>query len=248
MEMMRKVHGLVLAAGKGTRMGSPLPKPLVPLNGKPLLGHLLDAFEATGLEGISVVVGHQGELVAEHVGDRAHCIWQRERLGTAHAVACALEELQSKAEHLLVFVGDSPLLQAATIERLTAHHLVTESACTFLTATFLEPFPYARVLMDAEGNVVKCVEERDATEEEKKVREYLSSHFIFKLQALRDHLPSIQAHPRTGERYLTDMIPLLMAAGQQVSACPIEDYRELVGLNTPQDLAWAETYLNTHTV
>ena len=96
--------------------------------------------------------------------------------------------------------------------------------------------------------MVKCVEERDATEEEKKVREYLSSHFIFKLQALRDHLPSIQAHPRTGERYLTDMIPLLMAAGQQVSACPIEDYRELVGLNTPQDLAWAETYPNTHTV
>lgn len=238
----KHAHGLILAAGKGSRMNSGLPKPLVELDGKPLLGYLLDGFEAVGLEGTSVVIGHQGELVKEYVGNRGTCYWQRERLGTAHAVECALEGLSSPADSLLVFVGDSPLLRPATIQKLIHHHFTEGDSCTFLTATFKEHFPYARVITDTDGNLVKCVEERDATAEELEVQEYLSSHFIFNLADLRRLLPQVKPHPRTGERYLTDMIDLLLEEGSKVSFCTIEDYRELVGLNTPEDLERAAQY------
>lgn len=245
MKEFKNVHGLILAAGKGSRMGSELPKPLVKLAGKPLLGYLLDVFEANDLQGTSVVIGHQGELVEEYVGDRANCVWQRERWGTAHAVECALESLPATTEHLLVFVGDSPLLRPETVHQLVKQHLESDASCTFLTATFEKPFPYARVLLDERGNVGACVEERDATEEQKKIREYLSSHFIFKMRGLHRYLPNIKAHPSTSERYLTDMITWLLAAGSPVHICKIDDYRELVGLNTPEDLNWAEEYLNS---
>lgn len=239
------VHGLILAAGKGSRMNSDLPKPLVELDGKPLLGYLLDGFEAVGLEGVSVVIGHQGELVEKYIGQRGTCHWQRERLGTAHAVECALRDLPSTAHSLLVFVGDSPLLSPATIQKLIDHHFAKGDSCSFLTATFTEHFPYARVITDEDGQLVKCVEERDASPEELKVREYLSSHFIFDLADLRRLLPKVRPHARTGERYLTDMIDLLLEEGGKVSFCPIEDYRELVGLNTPEDLQKAAHYRKT---
>lgn len=240
-----RVHGLILAAGKGSRMRSSLPKPLVELAGKPLLGYLLDAFEDSALAGISVVVGHQGELVEAFVGNRGACHWQRERLGTGHAVECALLELETTAQSLLVFVGDSPLLRAETIGKLIRHHQATGTACSFLTATFGEHFPYARVIVDEKGDLVKCVEERDANEGEKMVREYLSSHFIFDLVSLRRFLPEVKPHPRTGERYLTDVIGLMMEAGEKVDFCKVADYRDLVGLNTPEDLTWAAEYLNS---
>lgn len=239
----KNVHGLILAAGKGSRMGAALPKPLVPLAGKALLDYLLDAFEACGLEGSTVVVGYEGALVESHVGDRAACCWQHKRLGTAHAVESALPQLQSEAAHLLVFVGDSPLLRPETIGQLIHAHVASGAACTFLTATFEEPFPYARVIVDENGKLLGCVEERDASPTQKQVREYLSSHFIFQKKSLLEYLPRIQAHPKTGERYLTDMIPLLLEAGLPVSYHHIPDYRELVGLNTPGDLLWAEQYL-----
>lgn len=240
---MQSVHSLILAAGKGSRMRSELPKPLVPLLDKPLLGYLLEALHANQLGGHWVVVGHQGEKVESYVGSQARCVWQHERLGTAHAVESALSDLPDKCEHLLVFVGDSPLVRPQTIQQLVDRHLQSASDCTFLTATFDQHFPYARVLTRPDGRLEKVVEERDATEEEKKVREYLTSHFIFRTAALRELIPQIQAHPRTGERYLTDMIALLMAADRPVNYEKISDYRELVGLNTPEDLAWARDLL-----
>lgn len=206
MKNSAQVHGLILSAGKGSRMGSELPKPLVELAGKPLLGYLLDGFESASLEGISVVIGHQGELVEGYVGSRGSCFWQRERKGTAHAVECALADLETSAESILVFVGDSPLLTSATIEKLIAHHFAHEDSCSFLTATFEEHFPYARVITEAEGRLVKCVEERDANEDELQVREYLSSHFIFNLSDLRRLLPRVKPHPRTGERYRNNFV------------------------------------------
>ncbi len=238
----RSVHSLVLAAGKGSRMKSNLPKPLVPLEGKPLLGYLLDALEVSAVAAQWVVVGHQGDLVKEFVGDRAACVWQPERLGTAHAVECALPRLPESCDDLLVFVGDSPLIRPQTIQRLVQRHHSTRAACAFLTATFGQHFPYARVITE-QDQLVKVVEERDATEAEKEVREYLSSHFIFQKQALDRFIPLISPHPRTAERYLTDAIDLLMEAGETVTFEKIDDYRELVGLNTPQDLAWAAQLL-----
>lgn len=234
---------IVLAAGKGTRMGTDLPKPLVPLQGKPILNHLLDAFEKAGVNKVVVVVGHEGEMVAKQVHPDVSIAWQYDRLGTAHAVACALPKVSEEALEVFVFVGDSPLISAATIQHLLHHHQSSGAACTFLSATFARHLPYARVVIDEEGNLLRCVEERDTTPEEFPIREYLSSHFIFKTSELTRLIKEVKPHPQTGERYLTDMIDLLMQEGKKVEVCFIGNFQELIGLNTPEDLAWADSYL-----
>lgn len=239
---MRDTALLILAAGKGTRMQSDLPKPLVPMNGMPILGHLLGNSRKSGVAQISVVVGHKAELVREYVGEGIKTPLQEVRDGTAHAVEIAKESVQG-ANNLFVFVGDSPLLTAKSIQRLHQHHQTSGAACTFLTAYFEMKLPYARVIRGENNKVVACIEERDATEEQKQICEYLASHFIFSAELLWKFLPQITPHERTGERYLTDMIPLLIEAGEKVEAVSIENWQELVGLNTPEDVAWAEGLL-----
>ncbi len=235
---------LILAAGKGTRMRSVLPKPLVPFFGTPIVEHIIAAFHQAGVSDVTLVVGHEAELVKEKIGTKARYVLQQEQKGTAHAVLQARELLQWKGRDLFVFVGDSPLISPETIRTLGAVHKSSGAACTFLTAHFDIDLPYARVVKDPEGKLVACIEELDATEEQKKIRELLSSHFIFKADLLFDYLPQIQPHPRNGEYYLTDIIGLFLRNALKVETYVINDYRQLVGLNTPEDIAWAEQVYN----
>lgn len=232
---------MVLAAGKGSRMQSPLPKPLVLFRGQPMLLLILDALQKAGVNECAVVVGFEGEKVIKAMGKRVKAVWQREQNGTAHAVEQA-RELGFAGKDVLVFVGDAPLIRPQSIQFLSEVHTQTQADCTFLTANFEETFPYARVIRQANGRVSKVLEERDASETEKKSREYLSTHFIFKGEMLEKFLPQVQPHPVTGERYLTDLIGLILDAGGRVETAVIEDYRELVGLNTQEELRVAENY------
>ncbi len=238
-----QVCALVLAAGKGTRMRSPLPKALVPLAGRGLTRRMLDALEGAGVTDNIVVVGHRAAEVRAALGDACRYAIQQQQLGMAHAVASAREEV-GEARHVMVVVGDSPLLRSASVVALLEHHLKTGAACTFLTASFPEPVPpYARVIRDEQGRLLRCVEERDATVAEKAVRELLTSHYVFEARALWPYLDQVPAHPVTGEHYLTDIVPLLLEARERVEVVDIEDHGELVGLNTPEELAWAEARL-----
>jgi bifunctional N-acetylglucosamine-1-phosphate-uridyltransferase/glucosamine-1-phosphate-acetyltransferase GlmU-like protein len=237
-----RITALVLAAGRGTRMRSPLPKPLVPLAGRPLVAHLLDAIQEAGISRTVLVVGHGAELVREALGPGHAWALQEPQFGMAHAVEVARDAV-GDAPLVFVSVGDSPLLRAETIRRLLHHHLETRAACSFLTALFPEPPPYARVIRDGEGRLRACVEERDASPEEREVRELLSSHYLFEAESLWSGLPGIRPHPVTGERYLTDILALLLARGARVAPLCVDDWRELVGLNTPEELAWAEGLL-----
>jgi len=224
-------------------MGSPLPKPLVSVAGRPILDHLLDAVHAAGIDAVSVVVGHQAEVMREHLGAAVSTPLQAVRNGTAHAVEVARDSVGS-ADEVFVFVGDSPLIQSASIERLQEVHRESGAACSFLTARFEQHYPYARVVRGLDGSVDAVIEERDCTPAQCEIDEYLTSHFLFDAEALWDVLDRIQPHPETGEKYLTDAIGLLLAEGERVEAVDIEDWRELVGLNTPDDVAWAEGILN----
>lgn len=241
-KMAEPISALLLAAGRGTRMGSEIPKPLVPLAGQELICHLINALQETGINEIGVVVGYQSEMIQAALGDKLSYVFQEQLLGTAHAVECAMD-MVSQFDRVLIFVGDSPLIRPDSIRKLIETHVVTKSTCSFLTAVFEKEYHYARVIRNNNQQLIRCVEARDANRKELALSEYMSSHFIFNVNCLVEFLPQIKPHWETGERYLTDMINLLLAAGQKVSAVKIPDYRELVGLNTPEELAWAEQVL-----
>ena len=233
---------LILAAGKGTRMRSDLPKPLVLFHGQPIVSHLINSFTEAGTHDIFVIVGHEAELVKHVIGNKIQYIDQLEQKGTAHAVMQAKDILYWKNKNVFVFVGDSPLISADTISWLEAHHKLTRASCTFLTADFPIDLPYARVIRNKDGALAGCTEEKNATPEELKIRELLSSHFIFKGEDLFQYLDAIQADATNGEFYLTDIISILIQKGLRVEALKIDDYQELVGLNTPEDIQWAEHF------
>jgi len=230
---------IILAAGQGKRMRSDLPKPLVPVAGRPIIDHLIDAVRTAGVSTISVVVGHQAERMRAHLADDILTPLQAVRNGTAHAVDVAKHTV-ADADEVFVFVGDSPLVSQRSIQTLQAVHRSTGAACSFLTADFAQHFPYARIIRDSEGRVSAVIEERDCTPAQAEITEYLTSHFLFDARALWSVLDRVEAHPVTAERYLTDTIGLLLAEGRRVEAVAIDDWRELVGLNTPEDVAWAE--------
>lgn len=237
---MRPVIAIVLAAGKGTRMRSDLPKPLVLLAGKPIIEYITGSFEQAGVTDISLIVGYKAGEIKKALGDRYLYIEQKEQKGTAHAVMQAKDKLVWNGKDVFVFVGDSPLIQSKTIAGLLAYHRVTGADCTFLTADFKMRLPYARVIKDREGNLVKCVEEKNASPEELKITELLSSHFLFKGELLFRHIGEVQPDRDNGELYLTDILEIFLRNGYKVETYSLENYEELVGLNTPEDVAWAE--------
>ena len=233
---------IVLAAGQGKRMRSSLPKPLVPVAGEAILHRLLRAVEESGIHRVAVVVGHGAAEVRASLGSQYSTPMQETREGTAHAVSVARSAV-GEAESVFVFVGDSPLLSPESIQALAQRHQISGAACSFLTSRFGQHFPYARVIRDEHGRVAACVEERDCSPEQAKISEYLSSHFVFNGPILWSLLEQVTPHPVTGERYLTDVIDLILEEGHGVEAVAIKDWRELVGLNTPEDVAWAEEVL-----
>ena len=233
---------IVLAAGQGKRMCSSLPKPLVPVAGEAILHRLLRAIEEAGIGRVAVVVGHGAAEVRASLTPRYSTPMQETRDGTAHAVSVAQSELNEVAS-VFVFVGDSPLLRPESIQKLAQQHQESGAACSFLTSQFEQHFPYARVIRDSDGRVTACIEERDCSKEQAQISEYLTSHFLFDGPLLWSFLDRVVPHPVTGERYLTDVIGLMIQEGHRVEAVAIADWRELVGLNTPEDVAWAEGVL-----
>jgi len=234
---------IILAAGKGTRLRSHLPKPLVPVGGQAMVLRIIESLRKAGVTKISAVVGHGADQLRATLPADVATPYQEIRSGTADAVACAEGSVEG-VRCLFVLVGDSPLLSAEALKKLYYEHCESGAACSFLTANFGKHFPYARVLRDESGEVLGCVEERDCTAEQFEITEYLTSHYIFDADALWPFLEAIPRHTQTKERYLTDIIGLLLESGRRIHAVSIPDWRELVGLNTPEDVEWAEEVLS----
>jgi UDP-N-acetylglucosamine diphosphorylase/glucosamine-1-phosphate N-acetyltransferase len=241
--MPSSVHALVLAAGKGTRMGADTPKVLVPAAGRPLLGWVLEHLRQAGVERRLVVVGYGRDEVIAALPAGVTWVEQTEQLGTGHAVMCAREELAPLGGTTLVTCGDMPLIRPATYAALLDHHRRSGAAGTVLTARLAPPHRYGRVLRDADGAVERIVEAADATPEELAVDEINTGVYAFRTDPLLAVLDRLGSDNEQGEYYLPDVLALLLAAGERVAALACETADEAHGVNTPEDLARVEALL-----
>jgi len=235
---------VILAAGKGTRMKTDLPKVLHEINGKPLLRYVLDTAKAAGAEKIIVVIGHQAQKVQQSfAGSECIFVLQEPQLGTGHAVLQAERELANYPGIAVILCGDVPLLKPATIKRMLTEHLKTKAALSVLTAIVPDARGYGRIVKDKKGNVVKIVEELDATESEKQIDEINAGIYCAPVPFLFEILKKVENKNSKNEYYLTDIVQLVSRQGDIVHACLVEDYQEVMGVNTPDELRRAAQYL-----
>ncbi|PIQ96895.1 MAG: nucleotidyl transferase [Nitrospinae bacterium CG11_big_fil_rev_8_21_14_0_20_56_8] len=237
---------VILAAGKGTRLKSPLAKVLQPLGGRPLLHFILETLRGVAHDRLIVVIGHQaGEVraVCEGWYPDIEFVEQREQLGTGHAARQAEPLLSDFAGDVLVLCGDMPFLTAETLNRLVRLRRATGAACGLLTLKCPDPKDFGRIIRDAGGKVKGIVEDRDATAEEKKVDEFNAGVYCFDNALFYKALSSIDNNNAQKEFYLTDTISYLVDHHFRVEALQISDADEIFGINSLDDLHRAETIL-----
>jgi UDP-N-acetylglucosamine diphosphorylase/glucosamine-1-phosphate N-acetyltransferase len=245
---MNELACIILAAGKGKRMNNPdIPKVMVSLAGKPLIGHVLTQVTLLHPAKTLIIVGHHKEHVISYVKEEfpwADCIEQAEQLGTGHAVKMAEHALENFYGDVLIITGDTPLLRSETLDSFVEEHQRYRgmlSGCV-LSAVTPNPKGYGRIVRSPVGEFMKIVEEKDATDEEKLVTEINTGIFVVKAVTLFAVLKEISNSNAQGEYYLTDIVELIRRKGMSISAIKAENFDEFRGINTPEDLARAEDY------
>jgi bifunctional UDP-N-acetylglucosamine pyrophosphorylase/glucosamine-1-phosphate N-acetyltransferase len=255
-EMPAPLDVLILAAGLGTRMRSQTAKVLHRLDGRPLIAHVCRAAAALSPRSIYVIVGHQAEAVeaavSEELGaDVATYIKQQEQRGTGDAVMAARDHLANANSTLLTLYGDLPLVRAETLGALVHQHRTHRgrgAACTMLTVRLEDPTGYGRIIRDEDGRFQKIVEQRDATPEEKQVKEINAGIYCFETRTLFDALARVKPANAQGEYYLTDVPGILRGDGEDVGIYQHTDAREVSGINTRVELAEFENLLRRRTL
>lgn len=238
------IAAVVLAAGKGTRFASKnINKVVLPLAGKPMILYSIELFENLGIENIFVVVGFAKESVKKALrGHKVTFVEQKEQLGTANAVVLALKKLPSTITNVLVVNGDDPFHKEKNVKHLIYQHKLKKAAVTFTTIKLEDPIGLGRIVRDDKGRVGAIIEERDATEQQRKIKEVNGACYIFALAFLKKYLPKLRKSPVTGEYYLTDLISMAVANGERVETVLVEG--KWKGINTPADLKEAEIFIS----
>jgi len=243
----RPLNVLIMAAGLGTRMKSNRAKVLHELGGAPLIAHVVRAAQALEPRTIIVVVGHQAEEVERaalaEVGELASFVVQEKQRGTGDAVESARRLLEDSDSLVLVLSGDVPMIRIETLQKLIESHNNTGAACSILSVRLENPTGYGRIVRDASGAFRKIVEQRDATEEERQVREINSGIYCFEAKELYRALRKVEPKNDQGEYYLTDVAEIILASGGTVSVYVINDPREVSGINTRAELAEFENLI-----
>jgi len=231
----------VLAAGRGKRMHSNLPKVLHKVLGRSMIDYILYTAESLRPKGIAVVTGHASEKVREHVGQPANLSWviQDKQLGTGHAVQ-QCEKVIRNVRDVLIVCGDTPLLTADTLSGLVDGHRKADSDVTVLTANPDNPFGYGRIVRGDDGKVRSIVEEKDATAIQRDISEVSSGIYCVRYEVLFDLLHAIDNSNAQEEYYLPDIVPLALTAGQSVEAVPLADAHEMFGVNDRVHLSQVE--------
>jgi len=246
---MTDLAAIILGAGKGTRMNSDRPKVAHEVAGAPMVRWVADACEDAGCGRIVVVVGHRQEEVRaifEGEAERAARIEfavQEQQKGTAHAVQCAEPLLGGFSGDVLLLCGDGPLIRAETVGALVDRHRSTGAAMTLATATLDDPSGYGRIVRDREGRFEHIVEEKNASQSERAIREVNPSYYCVRSEALWPALERIDRNPKTGEFYLTDVPALLLADGRRVEVVDAVPPEDALSVNTPEQLAAADRTL-----
>jgi len=224
-------------------MKSKLYKVLHPVCGKPMVQHVVDTLASMRVEDVIVVVGHGADAVRSRLGDRVTYALQKEQLGTAHAVQQAVPFLQAKEGTTFILYGDVPLLSEETLTALLRYHEEQQAAATVLTAVVPDPTGYGRIVRSETGEVQAIVEHKDATPEERAIREINTGIYCFDNQKLLKALAQVKNDNAQGEYYVTDCIGILREAGEKVAAFEAVDPDETMGVNDRSQLAEAEAYM-----
>ncbi|MFH1009889.1 MAG: NTP transferase domain-containing protein [bacterium] len=232
---------VVLAAGKGKRMESDIPKVLHPLLGRPLIDYVLDSAATLHPQKTVIVVGHEQERVRAHLKDRdLQFAVQEPPLGTGHAVLQTEAFLSDLVGDIVVLSGDVPLLRSETLGRLVDIHRQRRNDATVLSAIAEDPIGYGRIVRDGNGTFAGIVEEKDAAPQIKQIKEVNSGIYAFITHGFFEYLRQIQPNSRKGEYYLTDVIAIMAKARRAVEAHPMADFGEVRGINTKEELEAAE--------
>ncbi|QSE76556.1 bifunctional UDP-N-acetylglucosamine diphosphorylase/glucosamine-1-phosphate N-acetyltransferase GlmU [Lactococcus taiwanensis] len=231
---------IILAAGKGTRMKSALPKVLHKVAGKSMLAHVLTSVSEVDMTKNVVIVGHEADRVIATLPRGTQFVKQAEQLGTGHAVKIAADLLANEEGATLVIAGDTPLITGQTIDELFNYHFAQNATATILTAIAPNPTGYGRIVRGADETVEKIVEQKDANDFEKAITEINTGTYVFDNKALFKALGELTTDNAQGEYYLTDVIEIFKKAGQTVAAHVLDDFEESLGVNDRVALAQAE--------
>ena len=230
---------IVLAAGKGTRMKSKLYKVLHQVCGKSMVEYVVEAAQAIKPDKIVTIVGNGAEEVKKVLADKSEFVLQKKQLGTGDAVLTASDELAAEKGATLVITGDTPLFTSQTFQKLFDYHQSKGNAATVLTAQVPNPYGYGRIIRDDQDNVLRIVEQKDATAAELKINEINTGVFCFDNQLLFSALKKVDNHNAQGEYYLTDVLEILRNKGQRIGAYKMPDFSESLGVNDRSALAQA---------
>ncbi|OGW74783.1 MAG: hypothetical protein A2Z72_05105, partial [Omnitrophica bacterium RBG_13_46_9] len=239
---MNNIAAVILAAGRGTRMKSELPKVLQKLHSRPLISFLIDILKDAGIKRIIVVVGYKGELV-RRLFPEVETVTQKKLLGSGDAVRVTKRYLSGFKGDIVVMYGDTPLIRRETVEALIKKHKKEKTPCTLLTADVSDPSEYGRIVRDEDGNIAKIVEYKHASDDERGIREVNVGCYCFKKEDLFSCLGSIRINAEKGEYYLTDVVEMLAKRGSKVSSVTCGSAVEALGINSRLDLATAEDIL-----
>lgn len=236
---MSDLHVVILAAGKGTRMKSALPKVLHHLAGKPLIEHVLRTVDQLDVASKVLVVGHGADEVRKALEGRPDLqfVVQSPQLGTGHALLQTEPVLKGKKGTVLLLYADVPLLESGTLSRLVETHRTTRAAATVLTAELDDPYGYGRIVRDQSGVISRIVEERDASSAHRAIREINSGIYTMDLAPLFEHLHGLATDNAQGEYYLTDLIAMYRQKDMRVETLCLDSAEELRGVNSRLDLA-----------
>ncbi len=238
-----KLEAIILAAGKGTRMQSDLPKVCHEVGGRPMVCAVVDACLDSGCDRIVVVVGYKQELVREALesyGDKVEFAVQHEQLGTGHAVVSAVDAFpfEDRAEtDVFVLCGDGPLIRSSTLDTMLALHRSKNAAATLATSVIDDPSGYGRIVRDTDGRFERIVEQKNASEDELKINEVNPSYYCMNALAMFEALKQVNRNELTGEYYITDVFELMLKRGlpvEVIDAVPAED---ILSINTLDHLA-----------
>ncbi|ACL70869.1 bifunctional UDP-N-acetylglucosamine diphosphorylase/glucosamine-1-phosphate N-acetyltransferase GlmU [Halothermothrix orenii] len=246
--MESQVLTIILAAGKGTRMKSGLAKVLHPVAGKPMISHVINSASPIS-SSVVVIVGYQGDKVKETLGTGYTYVRQEEQLGTGHAVLQAKKLIKKHQGQVLILCGDTPLLREKTLSELVDAQRETGAGVAVLTADIDNPRGYGRIIRNEAGNqIIKIVEDSDASDEERLVNEINSGVYCFDSNQLSEALENLTNDNAQGEYYLTDTIAYLRNKGEVVVPVKVDDSREIIGVNDRRNLARAERVLRNRII
>ena len=230
---------IILAAGKGTRMKSKYPKVIHKVCGKEMVNHIIDVSKKSGVKETVVILGHESEIVKSKLPENSMIAMQTEQLGTGHAVIMAKEYIKDE-DTIVVLCGDTPLIKEETLKRLFDYHIENQYHATVLTTKIDNPTGYGRIIRDENQDLLKIVEQKDASEDEKLVNEINSGIYCFNGKSLRQSLDLIDNNNAQGEYYLTDTIKIMRDKGHKVGAYNGSTIEELMGVNSRVELSKAE--------